>query len=56
MPATLIPLEEYLRYSGEYEPDADYVDSELELRLMGQYDHATWQQAIQQWFIEHHRQ
>jgi len=62
MPATLIPLEKYLRYSGEYkysgeyEPNADYVDDEIELRSMGQYDHATWQQAIQQWFIEHHRQ
>jgi hypothetical protein len=46
MPATLIPLEEYLRYSGEYEPDADYVDGELELRPMGQYDHAPRQQAV----------
>ncbi len=56
MPSTLIPLETYLRYPGEYEPDADYVDGEIELRPVGEYDHATWQQAIQQWFVTHSKE
>lgn len=33
-----------------YEPDAEFVDGEVELRPMGEYDHATWQYAIQKWF------
>jgi Uma2 family endonuclease len=50
MPATLYSLEWYLKHSGEFEPDADYVDGEIELRPMGVLDHATWQQAIEKWF------
>jgi Uma2 family endonuclease len=46
-----VPVELYLHSS--YEPDAEYVDGEIELRPMGEYDHASWQQAIQQWFLEH---
>jgi Uma2 family endonuclease len=46
-----VPVEVYLR-SG-YEPDADYVDGVIEERNPGQWDHATWQQAIQRWFIQH---
>ena len=49
--ASLIPVELYLRSS--YEPDAEYVDGEIELRPPGEYDHATLQQAIQLWFLEH---
>lgn len=45
-----IPVEIYLRSS--YEPDAEYVDGEVEQRPMGEYDHASWQQAIQRWFLQ----
>ena len=46
-----IPVEVYLRSS--YEPDAEYVDGEIEERPMGEYDHASWQDAIQYWFRQH---
>ena len=42
---THIPVEVYLRSS--YEPDAEYVDGEIERRPPGEFDHASWQQAIQ---------
>ena len=45
----LIPVEHYLR--SDYEPDAEYVDGEIEQRPIGEYDHSTWQQAIEQWFF-----
>ena len=41
-------LEEYLH--GDYEPDAEYVDGEIEERPMGQFDHASWQKALLLWF------
>ena len=47
--ATLIPVEHYLR--SDFEPDAEYVDGEVEPRPMGEYDHSTWQFAIQQYFV-----
>lgn len=50
---TLVPVELYLHSSAEYEPDAEYVDGEIELRPMGEYDHSTWQQAIERWFLGH---
>lgn len=53
-PAALIPVELYLR--SDYEPDAEYVDGEVEQRPIGEYDHSTWQQAIQQWFAQHARE
>jgi Uma2 family endonuclease len=53
MPATLMPVELYLRLSDEFEPDADYVDGEIELRPMGEFDHTTWQQALELWFVQH---
>lgn len=56
MPSTLTSLEHYLRYPGEYEPDADYVDGEIELRPIGEYDHATWQSAIHSWFNQRAKQ
>ena len=34
-----IPVEVYLR--STYEPDAEYVDGEIEERPMGEYDHAA---------------
>ncbi len=45
---THIPVEVYLRSS--YEPDAEYVDGEIEERPMGEFDHASWQQAIRHGF------
>jgi Uma2 family endonuclease len=45
-----VPVELYLRSS--YEPDAEYVDGEIEQRPMGEYDHSSWQYAIQQWFAQ----
>jgi Uma2 family endonuclease len=51
--ATRIPIELYLGHSLDFETDPDYVDGELVERPMGEYDHATWQQAIQQWFLLH---
>jgi Uma2 family endonuclease len=49
--ATYVPVETYLRSS--YEPDAEYVDGEIEERPMGEHDHAAWQAAIQRWFFAH---
>ena len=49
-----VPIEEYLR--SDYEPDAEYVDGEIEERPMGQYSHAAWQQALQLWFVSHARE
>jgi Uma2 family endonuclease len=48
-----VPLELYLRSS--YEPDAEYVDGHIEERPAGQFDHASWQLAIQLWFTQHAR-
>ena len=47
----LTPLEIYLNSS--FEPDAEYVDGEIEERPMGEYDHSTWQHAIELWFSRH---
>ena len=47
-----VPVEVYLR-SSHYEPDAEYVDGEIEERPMGEYDHASWQEAIILWFRQH---
>ena len=47
--ATHVPVDVYLRSS--YEPDAEYVDGEIEERPMGEYDHAAWQKAILAWFL-----
>src|SRR5450432_1181784 len=52
---THMPLEMYLR-SSEYEPDAEYVDGEIEERPMGEFDHADWQTAIVTWFRNHARE
>lgn len=45
-----LSLTEYLGDSGEWEPDVDYVDGEIEERHMGERSHAKWQDAIQYWF------
>jgi Uma2 family endonuclease len=44
-------VEVYLR--SAYEPDAEYVDGEIEERPMGENDHSAWQQAICLWFGQH---
>jgi Uma2 family endonuclease len=49
--ATHVPVEVYLRSS--YEPDAEYVDGQIEKRPMGEFDHAAWQLAILGWFMRH---
>ena len=46
-----VSIQEYL--SGDYEPDAEYVDGEIEERPMGQFDHASWQKALVLWFSTH---
>ena len=52
--AVQVPVEVYL--ASDYEPDAEYVDGCIEERPMGQYDHSSWQQAIQLWFAQHMRE
>jgi Uma2 family endonuclease len=49
--ATHVPVEVYLRSC--YEPDAEYVDGEIEERPMGENDHSAWQLAILKWFLRH---
>jgi Uma2 family endonuclease len=44
----LLSIEEYLRTS--YHPDADYIDGEIEERNLGEFEHATFQSAINGWF------
>jgi len=39
--ATRIPIEQYLTTS--YEPDAEYVNGEVEGRSVGEYDHSVVQ-------------
>jgi Uma2 family endonuclease len=48
---THVPLEVYL--SSSWEPDAEYVNGAIEERPMGQYDHSSWQHAIELWFAQH---
>lgn len=46
-----VPVQAYL--ASSYEPDAEYVEGEIEERPMGEYDHAAWQEAICKWFWKH---
>lgn len=48
---THIPLEQYL--STDYEPDAEYVDGEVEERNVGGYEHNLVQLALVNWFNDH---
>jgi Uma2 family endonuclease len=48
---TYTPVEVYL--SSSYEPDAEYVGGVIEERPKGEYDHSSWQHAIEYWFAEH---
>jgi Uma2 family endonuclease len=45
---TFVSVEEYLRSS--FEPDAEYVDGQIEERAVGENDHSVWQAAICAWF------
>ncbi len=49
----LVPLELYLH--TVYEPDADFVDGEIEERSVGEDSHSAWQDAIAYWFRIHAR-
>ena len=51
MAITSLTVCEYLHTA--YEPDAEYVDGEIEERAAGEYDHATWQYALLRWFTAH---
>ncbi|HEY0796646.1 MAG TPA: Uma2 family endonuclease [Acidisarcina sp.] len=51
--ATSVPsisLDDYLK--SDYEPDAEYVDGQIEERPAGENDHAAWQGAIYEWFAQ----
>lgn len=48
---TQVPVEVYLNSS--YEPDAEYVNGVIEERPMGEFDHSTWQHAVELWFAAH---
>ena len=48
---THVPVEVYLRSS--YEPDAEYVDGQIEKRPVGEFDHAAWQGAMLRWFSQY---
>jgi Uma2 family endonuclease len=43
-----VPVEEYLRSS--FDPDAEYIDGQIEERAVGENDHSAWQNAICSWF------
>lgn len=44
-----LPVDVYLQSS--FEPDAEYVDGEIQERAVGELEHAAWQRAIQKWFF-----
>jgi len=45
---SFVPVEEYLRNS--FDPDAEYIDGQIEERAVGENDHSAWQAAICAWF------
>ncbi len=51
MATVQISLEEYMRSS--YHPDCDYVDGEVQERNLGEFDHATVQMFLGNWFFQH---
>jgi Uma2 family endonuclease len=52
--STRIPIEQYLMSS--YEPDAEFVNGEVEERAVGEYDHNVVQRAILLWFHLHDKE
>jgi Uma2 family endonuclease len=51
MVSTAVPVDVYLRSS--FDPDAEYVDGEIQERPAAQYDHANWQSALLFYFHQH---
>jgi Uma2 family endonuclease len=51
MATTIVSVEEYLR--GDYHPDVDYVDGQLEDRNLGEDDHSALQRALLFYFQPH---
>jgi Uma2 family endonuclease len=51
MATTLISIEEYLKTSAA--PDCEYVRGVIKERAVGEYDHASWQEALLAWLREH---
>jgi Uma2 family endonuclease len=51
---TFVSVEEYLRTS--FDPDAEYVDGQIEERAVGENDHSAWQAAICAWFQQQAKQ
>ncbi|MGI8771696.1 MAG: Uma2 family endonuclease [Acidobacteriaceae bacterium] len=51
MATTIVSVEEYLH--GDYRPDVDYVDGELEDRNLGEDDHSALQRALLFYFQPH---
>ena len=49
--ATRITIEQYLK--TPFEPDAEFVNGEVEERNVGEYEHSTVQWAIVDWFRRH---
>jgi Uma2 family endonuclease len=39
--------------AASFDPDAEFVDGDIEERPMAQYDHNNWQQAILDYFLHH---
>jgi Uma2 family endonuclease len=52
--AAPITIEQYLKTS--YEPDAEFVNGEIEVRAVGEYDHSIVQWAILDWFRRRDKQ
>ena len=52
--STYVPVDVYLHSS--FEPDAEYVDGAIQERPVGELDHAAWQAAIQEWFLQRKEQ
>jgi hypothetical protein len=48
---TTVPVETYLH--STYEPDAEYVDGEIQERPVGECDRASWQAALLEYFRKH---
>jgi Uma2 family endonuclease len=48
---TTVPVAAYLH--STYEPDAEYIDGEIQERFVGEYDHASWQAALLEYFSKY---
>jgi Uma2 family endonuclease len=45
-------LAHYL-HSAEWQPDANFINGQIEERPVGEDNHSAWQLAIQLWFAQH---